>query len=114
MRTLDISREMRKFSTVLTNLTEHMARPNGGRNNNRRRRVSPHARVGLQEARELFSRFIERVGFGGERIVFTRHGKDFVALVSLDDLNRLDAIGAPKAGTTVAALEANAPTDRTG
>lgn len=101
---------MHKFFTLLTNLTEDMARSTAGRN--RAKKATSHARVGLQEARELFARFVERVGFGGERIVFTRHGKDFVALVSLDDLNRLDAIGAPKAGTTVAALEAKTPAAR--
>ena len=33
---------------------------------------------------------LSRVGFGGERIVITRHGKRIAALVSADDLDRLD------------------------
>lgn len=84
----------------------------GGRNNSGQKRTAAHARAGLDEARKTFSNLVERVGFCGERIVFTRHGKDFVALVSMDDLHRLDAIGAPKAGTTVRALEAKAPEDK--
>ena len=33
-----------------------------------------------------------KVTFGGERITLTKHGKDAVAIVPLDDLNLLEAI----------------------
>lgn len=39
------------------------------------------------EARARFSDLINRVGYGGERIVLTRHGKPLVALVPAADLD---------------------------
>lgn len=79
------------------------------RRNSGRQSPPTHPRVGMQEAREDFSDFVNRVGFGGERIVFTRQGKDLVALVSIDDLNRLDSLHSPKGGTTVSARAAKSP-----
>lgn len=40
----------------------------------------------MTEARAQFSDLINRVGFGRERIVLTRHGKPLVALVPADDV----------------------------
>lgn len=37
--------------------------------------------VPVTEARAAFSELINRVGYGGERIILTRHGKPLVALV---------------------------------
>lgn len=37
--------------------------------------------VPVTEARAEFSELINRVGYGGERVVITRHGKPLVALV---------------------------------
>ena len=43
------------------------------------------------EARENLSDVINRVAYGQERIVLTRHGKPLVALVPIDDLEALEA-----------------------
>ena len=37
------------------------------------------------DARENFAEIINRVAFGGERIVITRHGKPIAAIVSVPD-----------------------------
>jgi prevent-host-death family protein len=42
------------------------------------------------EARENLAELINRVAYGDERIVLTRHGKALVAMVSIDDLEALD------------------------
>lgn len=50
------------------------------------------------EARAQLSELINRVGFGKERIVLTRHGKPLVALVPAELLKNLeDAAGAAPA-----------------
>lgn len=46
----------------------------------------------LGAARGNFAEIINKVIYGGERITITKHGKDAVAIVSLDDLNLLEAI----------------------
>ena len=42
------------------------------------------------EARENLAEIINRVAYGDERIVLTRHGKALVAMVPIDDLEALD------------------------
>lgn len=42
------------------------------------------------EARENFSELINQAAYGHERIVLTRRGKALVAVISLEDLNRLN------------------------
>lgn len=49
-------------------------------------------RLATTLARAELANAVNRVAFGGERIVLKRHGKDFAAIVSLDDLERLEAI----------------------
>ncbi len=44
----------------------------------------------MTEARAQLSELINRVGFGKERIVLTRHGKPLVALVPAETLGQLD------------------------
>lgn len=44
--------------------------------------------IPVTEARAQFSELINRVGFGKERIVLTRHGKPLVALVPAETLLR--------------------------
>jgi prevent-host-death family protein len=44
------------------------------------------------EARDNFSDLLNRVAFGQERILVTRHGKGLDALISLDDLEQLEAL----------------------
>lgn len=39
------------------------------------------AEIAVTEARAQFAELISRVGYGGEQIVLTRHGKPLVALV---------------------------------
>jgi prevent-host-death family protein len=46
--------------------------------------------VPVTQARAEFADLVNRVVYGGERIVVTRHGKPIVALVSAADLDRLE------------------------
>lgn len=46
--------------------------------------------VPVTQARAEFAELINRVVYGGERVVVTRHGKPLVALVSAADLGRLE------------------------
>jgi len=49
--------------------------------------------VSVREAKARFSELSNRVVWGGERFIIERHGKPFVALVSVDDLRRLEKLG---------------------
>ncbi|MFG3015174.1 type II toxin-antitoxin system Phd/YefM family antitoxin [Streptomyces cinerochromogenes] len=51
--------------------------------------------IPVTQARAELADLINRVVYGGERVVVTRHGKPLVALVSAADLERLDALEAP-------------------
>ncbi|GHE02707.1 type II toxin-antitoxin system Phd/YefM family antitoxin [Streptomyces alanosinicus] len=51
--------------------------------------------IPVTQARAELADLINRVVYGGERVVVTRHGKPLVALVSADDLARLDALDEP-------------------
>ncbi len=44
------------------------------------------------EARERFADTLNRVAYGGERVVLQRHGKPAVALVPVEDLELLRAL----------------------
>lgn len=48
----------------------------------------------MTEARADFAELVNRVGYGGERIAVTRHGRRLAALVSADDLDRLEELDA--------------------
>jgi prevent-host-death family protein len=48
--------------------------------------------VSTVEVREQFSELVNRVHYGGERVVVTRRGKRLVAVVPVDDLELLEAI----------------------
>jgi len=50
--------------------------------------------IPVTQARAELADLINRVVYGGERVVVTRHGKPLVALVSAADLARLDALDA--------------------
>ncbi|MDX3231978.1 type II toxin-antitoxin system Phd/YefM family antitoxin [Streptomyces sp. ME19-01-6] len=54
--------------------------------------------IPVTQARAELAELINRVVYGGERVVVTRHGKPLVALVSADDLRRLEEIEADEAG----------------
>ncbi|MFJ3980412.1 type II toxin-antitoxin system Phd/YefM family antitoxin [Streptomyces fungicidicus] len=49
--------------------------------------------IPVTQARAELADLINRVVYGGERVVVTRHGKPLVALVSADDLRRLEEQG---------------------
>ncbi|MGX1408789.1 prevent-host-death family protein [Streptomyces ambofaciens] len=52
--------------------------------------------IPVTQARAELADLINRVVYGGERVVVTRHGKPLVALVSASDLERLEeAEGSP-------------------
>lgn len=46
--------------------------------------------IPVTQARAELADLINRVVYGGERVVVTRHGKPLVALVSAEDLRRLE------------------------
>ncbi|MFF5018278.1 type II toxin-antitoxin system Phd/YefM family antitoxin [Streptomyces sp. NPDC001165] len=48
--------------------------------------------IPVTQARAELADLINRVVYGAERVVVTRHGKPLVALVSAADLERLDAL----------------------
>jgi prevent-host-death family protein len=49
-------------------------------------------RMSVTEAREFLADIVNRVAYGGERIVMERHGKGIAALVSVEDLALLEEI----------------------
>ncbi len=46
------------------------------------------------ELQDRISELMNRVSYGGERIVLTRHGKPIAAIVGIKDLERLRTLGA--------------------
>ncbi|MFJ8793980.1 type II toxin-antitoxin system Phd/YefM family antitoxin [Streptomyces sp. NPDC102462] len=51
--------------------------------------------IPVTQARAELADLINRVVYGGERVVVTRHGKPLVALVSAADLERLEELPEP-------------------
>ena len=51
--------------------------------------------VPVTQARAELAELINRVVYGGERVVVTRHGKPLAALVSAADLRRLEDLDRP-------------------
>src|SRR5215472_5817188 len=49
-------------------------------------------RIGTHEAKTRLSDYLNRVSYRGERIIVERHGKPVAALVSVEDLSRLEAL----------------------
>jgi prevent-host-death family protein len=49
-------------------------------------------RVTTTKAREEFADTLNRVAFGGERVVLHRHGKDLAAMVPVKDLKLLEEL----------------------
>lgn len=47
--------------------------------------------ISMSEARQQLARLVNRVAYGGERIVLEAHGEPKAALVSIEDLERLRA-----------------------
>ena len=61
------------------------------------------ARVSVTEAKKSFSEFLNRAAYGNERIVVTSHGNEKAAVISIEDLRRLQWLE-----DVVAAIEADA------
>lgn len=50
--------------------------------------------IPVSDVQARLSELVNRAGFGNERIVLTRHGKQAAALIGLKDLERLRALDA--------------------
>jgi prevent-host-death family protein len=56
--------------------------------------------IPVTRARAELAELVNRVAYTGQRVTLTRHGRAVAALVSADDLRRLDELdAAPLAGT---------------
>ncbi|MEU2624383.1 type II toxin-antitoxin system Phd/YefM family antitoxin [Streptomyces sp. NPDC007157] len=62
--------------------------------------------IPVTQARAELAELINRVVYGGERVVVTRHGKPLVALVSAADLERLEELSEAAEGQVVSAVSA--------
>jgi prevent-host-death family protein len=49
-------------------------------------------RIGASEARGSFPEIVNRVAYGGERVVVERRGKKLAAVVSMEDLRLLERV----------------------
>ncbi|MGC5566415.1 type II toxin-antitoxin system Phd/YefM family antitoxin [Streptomyces sp. FR-108] len=68
--------------------------------------------IPVTQARAELADLINRVVYGAERVVVTRHGKPLVALVSAADLERLeklDAVGDERVVSSVSGVGGMAP-----
>lgn len=50
------------------------------------------SKMSTVEARENFSELINQAAYGKKRIVLTRRGKPLVAVISIEDLKRLNDV----------------------
>ncbi|MER5515333.1 type II toxin-antitoxin system Phd/YefM family antitoxin [Streptomyces sp. NPDC002763] len=60
--------------------------------------------IPVTQARAELAELINRVVYGGERVVVTRHGKPLVALVSAADLERLEELSESAEDQVVSAV----------
>ncbi|MEU0030094.1 type II toxin-antitoxin system Phd/YefM family antitoxin [Streptomyces sp. NPDC006335] len=60
--------------------------------------------IPVTQARAELADLINRVVYGGERVVVTRHGKPLVALVSAADLERLEESSEPVEEPVISAV----------
>lgn len=65
--------------------------------------------VSVVEAKRRISELIGRAAYGGERFLIERRGKPMAAIVSADDLDRLEARRAAPRGGLLAAVGARGP-----
>jgi prevent-host-death family protein len=56
----------------------------------RKQKAKPRFEISSDKARDVLGGLVTRAGTGDERVVFTRHGLAAAALVSIDDLRRLE------------------------
>ncbi|RFU85645.1 type II toxin-antitoxin system Phd/YefM family antitoxin [Streptomyces triticagri] len=62
--------------------------------------------IPVTQARAELADLINRVVYGGERVVVTRHGKPLVALVSAADLEKLEELPGPAEEVVVRSVSA--------
>ena len=48
--------------------------------------------ISTSKAREFLADLITEVAYKGERVILTRHGKAIAAIISAEDLERLEAL----------------------
>lgn len=48
--------------------------------------------ISTSKAREFLADLITEVAYKGERVILTRHGKPVAAIISAEDLERLEAL----------------------
>lgn len=60
--------------------------------------------IPVTQARAELADLINKVVYGGERVVVTRHGKPLVALVSAADLERLEDLQDPSEEQVISAV----------
>jgi prevent-host-death family protein len=61
--------------------------------------------VPVTKARADLADLVNRVAYGGERIALTRHGRTVAAIVSADDLQRLEDGPAPTGDARLSVVE---------
>ncbi|MBL1112147.1 type II toxin-antitoxin system Phd/YefM family antitoxin [Streptomyces sp. 110] len=66
--------------------------------------------IPVTQARAELAELINRVVYGGERVVVTRHGKPLVALVSAADLRRLEEIETGEEEQVISTVSSMRPT----
>ena len=62
--------------------------------------------LSASQVREKFAESLNRVIFGGERVILQRHGKAVAALISIQDLKRLESLEGEQASGFVTGIEA--------
>lgn len=62
--------------------------------------------IAVTKARKIFAELLNRVVYGGEEVVLTRHGKAVAGLVSAEDLELLRQVRAARLDLTRADLAA--------
>lgn len=60
--------------------------------------------IPVTQARAALADLINRVVYGSERVVVTRHGRPLVALVSAADLARLEELDAAESGGVISTV----------
>ncbi|MDG4865806.1 type II toxin-antitoxin system Phd/YefM family antitoxin [Streptomyces sp. T-3] len=65
--------------------------------------------IPVTQARAELADLINRVVYGNERVVVTRHGKPLVALVSAADLERLEQTAEPADEQVISAVSTVSP-----
>ena len=72
--------------------------------------------VGIAEVKRSISTFVNRVAFGGERIILTSRGRPKAALISIEDLQKLNelekAVSPSRAKRMAALAQARAVRER--